>query len=197
MSATDLTLPAGMEYLLTRGASFELASDGNTFVGRAMLVGQYARIGDHWETIDTRALDRPEGEDTILTFDHNQSGVLARTTSGTLVLKRSADGTALEVRADLAPTTLGNDVRVLLARRDVTSMSFAMKKGTLTSEWGIAPDGLALRSITGFRLMDVSIVPRPAYLGTAAELRSVTFGLPTPTPRTTREKLVRARGRRI
>jgi HK97 family phage prohead protease len=187
----------GLEYLVTRGATFELAADGTAFVGRAMLVGQYARIGDHWETIDTRALDRPEGEDTILTFDHNQSGVLARTTSGTLILKRSADGTALEVRADIAPTTLGNDVRILLARRDVTSMSFAMRKGTITDEWTVAPDGLALRSITGFRLMDVSIVPRPAYQGTAAELRSVTFDEILPIPRSTREKLLRARGRRI
>ncbi len=188
-SGNDI-IAAGLEHfhLVCRG---ELTGEDG-FHGRPIVVGQYAWIGDHWETIDARALPRPEGEDTVLTYDHIQSDVLARTSSGTLTIAWDAAG--LDVTADMARTTRGMDTRELLRRGDVTTMSFAMRRGTVLDEWTLAPDGLALRTIVGFQLVDVSIVPRAAYLGTSAELRSVTFQEPTAAPtRSRREQLLRAR----
>ena len=66
-----------------------------------------------------------DGADVRYLFNHNSDAVLARTKSGTLDL--SEDATGLKVRADLAPTSVGRDLAILLKRGDVSQMSIGFQ----------------------------------------------------------------------
>jgi HK97 family phage prohead protease len=56
--------------------------------------------------------------DVIMVFNHDISGVLARTTSGTL--KLSVDDTGLRFEFEAPETTLGNDMLELVGRRETS-----------------------------------------------------------------------------
>jgi uncharacterized protein len=112
------------------------------------------------------------GADVRYLFNHNPDAVLARTKSGTLRLK--SDSTGLAVDADLAPTTDGRNLAILLDRGDVDQMSVGMQ--VMEDRWEEVEgnDGLVyeLRTIIRAKLFDVSAVTYPAYEETDAGLRS-------------------------
>lgn len=160
------------------------AVEGNRLVGHAAVFDQDALIRDFYESIDRRAFGRVlrEKQDVVLQVDH-QGLPLARTTAGTLHL--GTDSTGLTIDADLAPIGLGNDVRVLVDRGDLRSMSFGFQ--VAEDVWTVRKDGSQHRTITEVgRLFDVSVVTFPAYAGTDVALRSEVYGtLPAPPPRAT------------
>ena len=96
-------------------------------------------------------------------YNHDPNLVLARTTNGTLRLKE--DGTGLLYEADVAPTSYGRDLRVLLERGDVTQSSFAFRVARGGESWDEDEEtGVLIRTITEFSgLYDVSPVTYPAY----------------------------------
>ena len=98
--------------------------------------------------------------DVKLLFDHNPANVLASTRAGTMTVEEDARG--LKVTADLAPTTLGRDVSVLVKRGDIDSMSFGFS--VIRDSWN--PEGTE-RTLNSVRLIEASIVSWPAYAGTA------------------------------
>jgi HK97 family phage prohead protease len=65
------------------------------------------------------------GADVRYLFNHNPDHVLARTKSGTLRLGN--DTTGLTVDGDLAPTSVGRDLAILMERGDVDQMSVGMQ----------------------------------------------------------------------
>lgn len=112
------------------------------------------------------------GADVRFLFNHNPDAVLARTKSGTLTL--AEDGTGLAVRANVAPTTDGRNLAILLERGDVDQMSVAMQ--VLEDHWEEVEGGdggvYELRTIIRAKLFDVSGVTYPAYEETDLALRT-------------------------
>lgn len=114
-----------------------------------------------------RILNQP-GLNVKALFNHDPNLVLG-STPGTLTLRETPRGLAYEV--NVAPTTAGNDLRVLIERGDVTQSSFAFRVGE--QAWDDMPDGTLQRTITDFAdLLDVSAVTYPAYTDTTAGVRS-------------------------
>jgi HK97 family phage prohead protease len=147
------------------------------FTGHASTFTRYAyddptRFG-WWEEMGKSAFDRAlaEDQDVVFLVNHNDDYVLARTTSGTMQLDKDKRG--LVVSADLADTTVGRDLRVLLERRDVNAMSIAFT--VVAEEWKTQKDGTDVRIINDLNLYDVSAVTRPANPDTDASLRSATL----------------------
>jgi HK97 family phage prohead protease len=111
------------------------------------------------------------GADVRYLFNHNPDAVLARTKSGTLSL--GEDATGLTVEADLAPTSIGRDLAILMERGDVNQMSVGMQ--VLEDRWDEVEGGdgnlYERRTIIRAKLFDVSAVTYPAYEETDAGLR--------------------------
>ena len=110
--------------------------------------------------------------DVIMCFNHDISGVLARSTSGTL--KLSVDKVGLRFEFEAPETSLGNDMLELVSRGDISKCSF--KFVVESDEWryadkenGLEYDERTVKSIA--RLYDVSLVTYPAYPDTEASVR--------------------------
>lgn len=107
-----------------------------------------------------------EGRDVKLYYNHQTDMPLARTRSRTLKLRSDRNGLAFD--AELPDTTLGNDVRELLRRGDLTGeMSF----GFVVTEDSWSKDRTE-RLVKRAELLEISIVQDAAYPQTASSLRS-------------------------
>jgi len=106
-----------------------------------------------------------DGADVRLLIDH--TGVpLARTKSGTLILREDDKGLYMEARLDPAnPDAV--KMRSAFMRGDVSQMSFAFE--TVKDGWN---KERTVRELKEVRLHDVSIVTYPAYEETSAEMRN-------------------------
>lgn len=173
-----------------------LRADGGRFVGHAAVFNQKTAIGDparygFWERIAPGAFDRAinEAHDVRLLVDHEPSRLLARTASSTM--KLATDKKGLRVEADLADTSVGRDVRVLLERGDLSQMSFAFT--TLADDWTDEKDHSQLRTISDLDLYDVSIVTFPAYTQTDASMRAIVDAAGLPAIRARRWQDARTR----
>ena len=152
----------------------EQSIDGRTLAGYAAVYGQDSReIVENGrkfvERIAPGAFNETlsSGADVKLFYNHDASMPLARTRSGTLKLRSDRNGLAFE--ATLPETTLGNDVRALLERGDLSGeMSF----GFYVSEDSWNKDR-SQRLVKRAQLVEVSIVQDAAYPQTSSSLRSV------------------------
>jgi HK97 family phage prohead protease len=157
-----------------RSLDAEQTMQGRTLAGYAAVYGEQSReiveLGRKFrEKIAPGAFNATlaAGEDVRLYYNHDSSMPLARTASGTLKLRSDRKGLAFE--ATLPDTTLGNDVRVLLERGDLSGqMSF----GFYVEEDSWNRDR-SERLVKRAKLVEVSIVQDPAYEGTSSSLRSV------------------------
>jgi len=152
----------------------EQSIDGRKLAGYAAVYGQDSReIVENGrkfvERIAPGAFNETlsSGADVKLFYNHDASMPLARTRSGTLKLRSDRNGLAFE--ATLPETTLGNDVRALLERGDLSGeMSF----GFYVSEDSWNKDR-SQRLVKRAQLVEVSIVQDAAYPQTSSSLRSV------------------------
>lgn len=130
------------------------------FVGHAAVFDQLSEdLGGWRERIKRGAFRRVLGDDVRFTVNHNPDLLLARTRNGTLRLKE--DPTGLATEADIAPTTLGKDLRILVDREDMTQMSFMFI--VAEAEWD-DENGELVRTITRMEaLFDVCACTYPAY----------------------------------
>jgi HK97 family phage prohead protease len=152
----------------------EQSIDGRTLAGYAAVYGQDSRTivengrqfteriapGAFNETLST-------GADVKLFYNHDTSMPLARTKSGTLTLKSDRNGLAFS--AALPETTLGNDVRALIERGDLTgemSFGFVVQQDSWNKD-------RTERLVKRAQLLEVSIVQDAAYPQTSSSLRSV------------------------
>ena len=110
--------------------------------------------------------------DVTCLWNHNSDDLLGRTSSGTLRLWTEDDGLHYEV--DPPNTTLGNDMRELLARGDANGSSFAFTVDDDGQEWQERDDGTTLRTIKKVSgLHDVSLVTVGAYQDASVAIRSL------------------------
>lgn len=152
----------------------EDGSKGRTITGYAAKFDTWSEPIYGWfvEKIARGAFEKTDMSDVIMVFNHDISGVLARTTSGTL--KLSVDETGLRFEFEAPDTTLGNDMLELVKRGDISKCSF--KFVVETDEWRYADDSNKLeydeRTVKAIaRLYDVSLVTYPAYKDTEASVR--------------------------
>lgn len=152
----------------------EDGSKGRTITGYAAKFDTWSEPIYGWfvEKIARGAFEKTDMSDVIMVFNHDISGVLARTTSGTL--KLSVDETGLRFEFEAPETTLGNDMLELVRRGDISKCSF--KFVVETDEWRYADDANKLeydeRTVKSIaRLYDVSLVTYPAYKDTEASVR--------------------------
>lgn len=172
-------------------------ADGR-LIGHASVFNEETRIAEFYEEIHPAAFDDVLAGDTVLQLDH--AGLpLARTSAGTMTL--TTDRRGLVVEADPAPTTAGNDLRILIERGDLRSMSFGFT--VAEDEWTKRDDGAHKRIIHRIgRLFDVSVVTFPAYPGTDVAMRNLFGEIPDP-PSSRRytargqAALIRARNRKV
>ena len=152
----------------------EQSIDGRTLAGYAAVYGQDSREivegGRKFvERIAPGAFNETlsSGADVKLYYNHDASMPLARTRSGTLQLKSDRNGLAFT--ASLPDTTLGNDVRALIERGDLSGeMSF----GFFVVEDSWSKDR-SQRLVKKAQLVEVSIVQDAAYPQTSSSLRGV------------------------
>jgi len=157
--------------------AIRLKEDG----GASRTIAGYAAKFDSWsepiwgwfrERIDRSAFDKTDMQDVIMCFNHDISGVLARSTSGTLRLE--VDDIGLRFEFEAPETSLGNDMLALVKRGDISKCSF--KFTVDADEWRYADEDNGLeydeRTVKGIsRLYDVSLVTYPAYKDTEASVR--------------------------
>ena len=152
-------------------------SDAIGFTGHAAVFDSPTWIGSaSWgfeEVIARGAFTKSIAEsDVRFLHNHDSNWLLARTAAGTARLAEDAVGLAVD--AELAPTTQGRDIEVLLERGDLTQMSFGFRIIKQTWEWIERDDETSYerRTIQEAALYDVSTVAYPAYDDTDAGLRS-------------------------
>lgn len=164
--------------------------DGDVLRGHAAVFGQMAKVPGGWEDLDPSAfstvLDRTDTDARAL-VNHDPSMLLGRQSAGTLRVKADEEGLAFEV--DLPDTSYARDLRVLVARGDLTGASFAFIPGEVKESR--AKDGGHRTTHTSIReLIDVSAVTFPAYSGAGVSLRHYDFDRPSG-----RSQMIRARAR--
>lgn len=146
--------------------------EGRTLNGIAAVYNQPSRtLREGGRTFVERIAPNAFGDissaDVKLYYNHDQAMPLARTVSGTLKLDSRADG--LHYTATLPETTLGNDVRELLNRGDLTgAMSFGFY--VVRDTWN---KNFSERTVNEARLVEVSLVQDAAYSQTSSTLRHV------------------------
>jgi HK97 family phage prohead protease len=148
---------------------FEIRAEGDklTFSGYAAVFNSDSQPLPFIERIAPGAFKRTlqSRNDVKLLWNHDSGEVLGSTRSGTMRLFEDAKG--LRVEADIAPTTRGKDLSILMQRGDINKMSFGF---TVQSDsW--SPDGTT-RTLESVRLAEVSIVTFPAYESSVAQVRS-------------------------
>jgi HK97 family phage prohead protease len=143
--------------------------DGMTFMGYAARYDSPSLPLPFTERIAPGAFTRTlKSRNNIKMFvNHSDLHVLASTRAKTLRLEDRADG--LFVEADLPDVTYANDLRVLMQRGDVNTMSFGFS--TVRDSWS---DNGAERTLNEVRLIEVSVVTSTAaYPSTSASVRNL------------------------
>jgi len=126
-------------------------------------------LGGFREKINRNAFDNVLDNDVVAVFNHDMNMILGRTTSGTL--KLSVDERGLLTEIDMPNTTLGNDLIELVERGDISKMSFGFYVDR--DEW-IESERDFVREVKEVKkLIDVSLVTKPAYNDTSVAIRSL------------------------
>lgn len=140
--------------------------DGATVVGYAAIFNSVTDLGNFREQIAPEAFTRvmDEAPDVVALLNHDNNFVLGRTTSGTL--KLSLDEKGLRYEVALGNQSYARDLAESMRRGDISQSSFAF---TIEREsW--QENVRTVEEVRG--LYDVSIVTRPAYGDTSADLRA-------------------------
>ena len=138
--------------------------EGMTFTGYAAVFNAPSQPLPFIERIAPGAFKRSlkARNDIKLLWNHDTGSVLGSTRAGTLKLEE--DNYGLRVTAILPPTSLGNDVKTLIQRGDISAMSFGFSVPANGDSWNTEGTERTLRSV---RIHEVSIVAFPAYEQTA------------------------------
>ena len=169
MSTEEVTMARAIEKRVAT-----IKPDGGKLVGYAAVFGPLSEdLGGFRERVAPGAFDASLEDDTDIRalVDHDTSKVIGRRSSGTL--RVATDERGLRVEIDLPNTTYANDLRELMARGDVSQMSFAFLVQPDGEKWERDEKGLRIRTLTNVQLIETSVVTIPAYPDTVAALRSI------------------------
>lgn len=99
-----------------------------------------------------------ENDEQLVLYGHDMNNVLGRTENSTAML--TSDEVGLYLTVDLPNTTLGKDTYELVKRGDIAGMSVGFIAEDDKFE---QVDGVIKRTINKAKLVEVSLVPMPAY----------------------------------
>lgn len=176
--STELRVDTSAQKIVGYAAKYDLSSEDLGGFREFIRPGAFQRSLD--SNPDVRAL-----------IDHNPSLILGRTVSGTLRLE--TDATGLRVVIDPPDTQYAADLMAVMARGDVSQMSFAFT--TTEDSWDLV-DGQRVRSLLAVELHDVSVVTYPAYPDTSVAVRSLQAAHLNGLIAAHRERELRLRGAR-
>ena len=147
-----------------------LAVNGGLLHGVAHVFGTRALKAGRYEEFAPTAFDEALKTSDVRAFvAHDTKQPLGRQSNGTVRLA-VADG-RLNYEIDTPDTSYAEDLRKLVARGDVTEMSFGVEPGLY--HFAKASDGRTVRIHTSVSaLYDISPVALPAFEGTSALLNS-------------------------
>lgn len=155
------------------GVPVEIREEDNGEVrvsGYAAVFGEETNIGGMFtEVIERGAFTDAVGRDDVVFLINHEGLPLARTRSGTLILREDEKGLFMEASLDMTDP----DVRSIvpkMKRGDLDKMSFAFIP---TRQSWDETSATPKRMIQEAQLFDVSIVTTPAYSGTDIGLRSL------------------------
>jgi HK97 family phage prohead protease len=165
--------------LEVRAAPLELRiTTGRRLTGYAAIFNSPATIGAFQEIILPGAFrsDLLSGRDALLLSDHDVSRVLARTKAGSLRMVETGKG--LHFEADVAATSVGNDVLELVRSGNAGGMSFGFR--VKQDRWPTRER----RELVEVELFEISVVSAwPAYPQTEVAARARALMPPSPSPR--------------
>jgi Escherichia/Staphylococcus phage prohead protease len=149
--------------------------DGNTLSGIAYAFGQRTLRDGVWMTFDRHAFDAAlTSSQPRAYWNHNKDLLLGSRKAGTLDVQLADKG--LAYRIELPDTSAGRDVKALVARGDVTEMSFGVTIGKHRTR-RLPSDGSMLMTVTEVAdLFDISPVPAGAFGGTSVQLYGLDDG---------------------
>jgi HK97 family phage prohead protease len=148
----------------------EKTKDGVVVRGYAAVFDSLSEdLGGFKETINKRAFDNVLGNDVVALLNHDNNIVFGRTTSGTL--KLSVDERGLVSEITMPDTQIAKDTITLMERGDINKMSFGFYVDK--DKWQESERGFVREVQEVKRLVDVSLVTRPAYNDTHAAVRSL------------------------
>ena len=155
-----------------RTSPAEFRADGESIKvsGYASVFNEETNIGGMFrEVIAPGAFKDAVGRDDVRFLVNHDGLPLARTSSGTLILKEDERGLYMETELDASDPDV-QQIVPKMKRGDLDKMSFAFR--ATKQEWDESQD-IPLRTIHEAELFDVSIVNDPAYGGTEIGLRSL------------------------
>lgn len=125
--------------------------------------------GEFVEFIDVRAFDGVDLNNTFLLYNHNSDYVLGNTRSGTLSLTVTEIG--LRFSATLPETVKAKEVYELVSRGDINGMSFGFT--VEKDNWNMQAEPVTRTIEKIGQLVEVSVVPFPAYESTEVDARTI------------------------
>jgi HK97 family phage prohead protease len=167
--------------ILTTHASLRAESQGDELVLR----GYAARFNvlshplpqGFREKIQPGAFKRSlaAGDDVVCTFNHDESRVLGRRSSGTL--KVAEDDKGLAFRCQLDKNQVAHrDLHASVKRGDISDCSFAFNvvgdDGEDFADSWLSGQNCLVRTLRNVKLHDVSVVTHPAYPQTSVDARA-------------------------
>lgn len=127
-------------------------------------------LGGFVEKIAPTVLDGVDLSDIKLLYGHDHNRILARTDAGNLQVK--VDSKGLFFIADLADTTLANDIYENIQAGNLKGMSFGFTIADGGDKWTRQPDGTLLHEVTQIDILgELTVTPYPAYQDTSVELK--------------------------
>jgi len=147
-----------------------IGTDTVRVAGYAAVFNEETNIGDMFiEKIAPGAFTKAVKEDDVVFLINHEDLPLARTRSGTLILKEDTHGLYMDTELDRRDPDVQNII-YKMERGDLDKMSFAFRATKQSwDETGPIP----VRTIEEAMLYDVSIVTSPAYEGTDISLCSL------------------------
>lgn len=149
-------------------------AESRTITGYAVKFGERSVPiwGSFVEIINRGAFDNADMSDVVMNFSHDDTQILARSSSGTLSI--TIDEIGVSFSFDAPNTTLGNDMLELVRRGDVNQCSFAFTVSEEKWTWRTDDNGMDydLREVNAVsKVYDFALVVHPAYPSTEASIR--------------------------
>lgn len=146
------------------------ADNTKSIQGYALLFNQPSQPMPFIEYISPNALNGVDLSNVLLLYGHDFNNILARTDAGTLTL--TVDGKGLFFNAQLANTTLANDVYNDIQAGNLKGCSFGFTIADNGDVWDTDANGNTIHRISQIATLDeVSVTPIPAYTETSVQVQ--------------------------